>query len=142
MKKTVLMTAMAFAIGLVVSFTTTTPAYADVLGNGSANTDTLQIGKITKIGKGKLTIATAFEAKSKTRELHMLPDAYVMTATRGEFKKFKELKKGDLIAAYGWYKGGKWNARRIDILDPNDYLVKRLASDAKAKFYYNHERIK
>ena len=142
MKKTVLMTAMAFAVGLVVSFTTATPAYADVLGNGSTNTDTLQIGEITAISKGKLTIATKFEKNSKTYELHMLPDAYVMTASRGEFKKFKELKKGNLIAAYGWYKGGKWNARRIDILDPKDYLVKRLASDAKAGFYFKHERIK
>jgi hypothetical protein len=132
---------MAFVIGLALSFTTATPAYAEILGNGSAITDTLQIGVIQKIGKGKLTIATKFEKNSKTYELVMLPDAYVMTANRGVFKKFKELKKGDLIAAYGWYKGGKWNARRIDILDPKDYLVKRLASDAKAKFYYKHERV-
>jgi len=50
------------------------------------------------------------------------------------------LKKGDLIAAYGWYRNGKWNARRIDILDKNNYLIKRLAADAKAGFYYKHER--
>lgn len=119
---------------------------AGVLGNGSAITDNLQIGTISKIsgshkvGNRQLTIKTKFEKKSKTYTLDLLPECYVMTADRGVFKKFAELKKGDLIAAYGWYKDGKWNARRIDILDPNDYLIKRLASDAKAGFYYKHER--
>tara|TARA_B100000315_G_scaffold252736_1_gene290121 strand:- start:12588 stop:13022 length:435 start_codon:yes stop_codon:yes gene_type:complete len=118
---------------------------ADIIGNGSHITDNMQIGTITdikvRLGKGsQLTISTMYEKTAKTYTLHPLPECYVMTADRGVFKKFKELKNGDLIAAYGWYKDGKWNARRIDILDPNDYLVKRLAADAKAGFYYKHER--
>lgn len=131
---------VAFAIGLFLTIPGGQSASAGVLGNGSAMSDTLQIGTIKKIGNKSLTIATKFEKKSKTYTLHLLPECYVMTASRGEFKKFKELKKGDLIAAYGWHRNGKWNARRIDILDHNDYLVKRLAADAKAGVYYKHER--
>lgn len=115
-------------------------ASAGVLGNGSAITDTMQIGEITSIGDRQLTIKTKFEKEAKTYTLHLLPECYVMTADRGQFKKFKELKKGNLIAAYGWHKDGKWNARRIDILNPNDYLIKRLAADAKAGVYMKHER--
>lgn len=113
---------------------------ADIVGNGSAITDNLQIGAITSIGNRQVTIKTKYEKNAKTYTLDLLPECYVMTAHRGVFKKFKELKKGDLIAAYGWYRNGKWNARRIDILDKNNYLIKRLAADAKAGFYYKHER--
>lgn len=132
--------AVLFAAGMVFTAFSTQSVLAGVLGNGSAKTDCLQIGEIKSIGDRQLTIATTFEKKSKTYTLHLLPECYVMTASRGEFKKFKELKKGDLVAAYGWWKDGKWNARRIDILDRNDYLVKRLAADAKAGVYDRHER--
>ena len=113
---------------------------ADVVGNGSAPTDALQIGVITALGDKQVTIETKFEKTAKSYTLHLLPECYVMTAKRADFKKFSELKKGDLIAAYGWSKDGKWNARRIDILDPNDYLVKRLADDAKAGVFFKHEQ--
>ena len=132
--------ALAFAVGMMCAGLLAQPATADVLGNGSAPTDTLQIGEITGIGNRQLTIATKFEKDSKSYTLDLLPECYVMTAKRGEFKKFSELKKGDLVAAYGWYKDNKWNARRIDLLDRNDYLVKRLDADAKAGAYYKHER--
>jgi len=132
--------AVALAAGMVFTFFMAPSATAGVLGNGSAITDTLQIGEIKSVGDRQLTIETKFEKSAKTYTLHLLPECYVMTATRGEFKKFKELKKGDLIAAYGWHKDGKWNARRIDILDRDDYLVKRLAADAKAGVFYKHER--
>jgi len=140
MKKTGLTVAFLFVAGIFTAFHAVQPAWADNVGKGSAITDTLQIGVITSIGKRQLTISTKFEKKSKSYKLHMLPEAYVMTASRGVFKKFKELKKGNLIAAYGWYRNNKWNVRRIDILDPNDYLIKRLQKDAKAGFYYKHER--
>lgn len=140
MKKTNILMSMIFAVGLVLSAFPGATVYAGVLGNGSAKTDTLYVGVIKSLGDRQLTIQTEFEKKSKSYTLHLLPECYVMTASRGEFKKFKELKKGDLIAAYGWHKGGKWNARRIDILDRNDYLIKRLAADAKAGVYFNHER--
>lgn len=140
MKKTNVFMSMVFAVGLVLSAFPGSIVYAGALGNGSAITDTLQIGVIKSLGNRQLTIQTEFEKKSKSYTLHLLPECYVMTASRGEFKKFTELKKGDLIAAYGWYKGGKWNARRIDILDRNDYLIKRLTADAKAGSYYKHER--
>ncbi|HEB71725.1 MAG TPA: hypothetical protein ENI77_03795 [Nitrospirae bacterium] len=140
MKKTKILVSMVFAVVLALSAFTVSTVYAGALGNGSAITDTLQIGVITSLGDRKLTIKTEFEKTPKSYSLELLPECYVMTAMRGHFKKFKELKKGDLIAAYGWYKGGKWNARRIDILDRNDYLIKRLASDAKSGSYYKHER--
>jgi hypothetical protein len=140
MKKIGFIVAMVFATGMIATLYAAKPAYADRLGNGSTISDNLQIGVIKSIGNRQLTINTKFEKVSKTYTLHMHPEAYVMTADRGVFKKFVELKKGDLIAAYGWYRNGKWNARRIDILDPNDYLVKRLAKDAKAGFHWKHER--
>ena len=130
MKKIGLIAAFLFVTGMFTAFNAVQPAYADNVGKGSAITDTLQIGVITSIGNRQLTIMTKFEKNSKSYKMYMLPKAYVMTASRGVFKKFKELKKGDLIAAYGW----------IDILDPNDYLIKRLQKDAKAGFYYKHER--
>jgi len=140
MKKTKILVSMVFAVALVLSAYPVSTVYAGALGNGSAITDTLQIGVIKSIGNRKLTIQTEFEKQSKSYTLELLPECYVMTALRGEFKKFKELKKGDLIAAYGWYRGGKWNARRIDILDRNDWLIKRLTADAKSGSYYKHER--
>ncbi len=131
---------IAFAAGLFLAMPGAGSVSAGTLGNGSAISDNLQIGKITDIGDRQVTIATEFEKKSKSYTLHLLPECYVMTADRGVFKKFTELKKGDLIAAYGWHRDGKWNARRIDLLDRNDYLVKRLAADAKAGVFYKHER--
>ncbi len=135
-----LLIACLLAIGLVFTASNAKTADAGVLGNGSAITDTLQIGEITSLGDRQVTIKTAFEKTSKTYKLDLLAECYVMTAKRADFKKFTELKKGDLIAAYGWHKDGKWNARRIDILDRDDYLVKRLAADAKAGAFYKHER--
>ncbi len=129
-------------IAMVTLAFTVQPAMAKNLGNGSDITDTLQIGKITGLGNRTITIKTEFEKNSKQYELHMLSNAYVMTADRGKFMKFSQLKKGDLIAAYGWFKGGKWNARRVDLLDRNDYLIKRLAADAKSGVYYKHENFK
>jgi len=140
MKLTMRVMSVFFGILLVSAFFVVQPSYADNYGQGSHITDTLQIGVITNLGDRKLDIETRFEKTAKNYSMVLHPDAYVMTAKRGEFKKFKELKKGDLIAAYGWYKDGKWVARRIDLLDPNDYLVKRLAEDAKAGAYYKHER--
>jgi hypothetical protein len=139
-KKVSVITAFVFAIGTALLVFAAAPADAVNLGKGSHKTDNLQIGVITSLGNRQLTIKTKFEKSAKTYTMHMHPDAYVMTASRGQFKLFKELKKGNLVAVYGWYKGGKIVARRIDILDPNDYLVKRMAADAKAGFYYKHER--
>jgi hypothetical protein len=139
-KKVTILTTFVFAIGTALLFFAAESASAKNLGKGSVIEDNLHVGTITAIGNKRLTISTKFEKTAKTYTLHMHPEAYVMTASRGQFKKFTELKKGDLIAAYGWYKGGKWNARRVDILDANDYLIKRLAADAKAGFYYKHER--
>ncbi len=140
MRKFQFLMAVIFTAGLVFATFFVQSASAGALGNGSAATDTLQIGEIKSIGSKQVTIETRFEKSPKTYTLHLLPECYVMTAKRGKFMKFKELKKGDLIAAYGWQKGGKWNARRIDVLDTNDYLIKRLTADAKAGSYYKHER--
>ncbi len=140
MRKFQFLMAVIFTAGLVFPTFFVQSASAGALGNGSAATDTLQIGEIKSIGSKQVTIETRFEKSPKTYTLHLLPECYVMTAKRGKFMKFKELKKGDLIAAYGWQKGGKWNARRIDVLDTNDYLIKRLTADAKAGSYYKHER--
>ena len=131
---------VAFAVGLLVAGPFAGSSSAGVIGNGSAITDTLQVGKITAIGDRQVTIATEFEKTSKTYTLVLLPECYVQESSRGGFKKFTELKKGDLIAAYGWHKDNKWNARRISILDPNDYLIKRLDADAKAGVFYKHEK--
>lgn len=139
-KKISIITTFVFVIGATLLVFAANPAFAKNLGKGSVIEDNLHIGTITKIGNRQLTISTKFEKSAKTYTLHLHPDGYVMTASRGQFKKFRELKKGNLIAAYGYLKGGKWQARRIDILDPKDYLVKRLAADAKAGFYYKHER--
>ena len=127
-------------VGLLVAGPFAGSSSAGVLGNGSAITDTLQIGEITAIGDRQLTIATKYEKTSKTYTLVLLPECYVHTASRGEFKKFVDLKRGDLVAAYGWHKDNKWNARKISILDANDYLIKRLDADAKAGSFYKHER--
>lgn len=140
MKKISIITTFIFAIGTTLLVFAANPAFAKNLGKGSVIDDNLHIGVITKLGNKQLTISTRYEKKSKTYTMHMHPEAYVMTASRGQFKKFKELKKGTLVAVYGWYKGGKYTARRVDILDPNDYLIKRLAADAKSGFYWKHER--
>lgn len=126
--------------GLLIAGPSTGVSSADILGNGSHITDTLQIGEVTAIGDRQLTIATKYEKVSKTYNMVLLPECYVQDAIRGGFKKFAELKKGELVAAYGWYKDNKWNVRKISILDPNDYLIKRLDADAKAGAYYKHER--
>jgi len=126
---------------LSVSLFVAQPAYAkNNYGHGSRITDTLQVGVITSLGNRTLTMETRYEKKAQKYKMVLHPDGYVMTANRGVFKKFSQLKKGDLIAAYGWYRNGQWTARRIDLLDKNDYLIKRLASDAKAGVYYKHER--
>ncbi|MFQ5430975.1 MAG: hypothetical protein ACE5EN_00545 [Nitrospinota bacterium] len=140
MKKISILTTFVFAIGAMLLVFAANSAFAKNLGKGSVIEDNMQIGVIKSLGNRQLTIATKFEKKSKNYTLYLHPKGYVMTALRGQFKKFSELKKGDLVAAYGYYKDGKWQARRIDILDPNDYLVKRLAKDAKAGFYFKHER--
>lgn len=140
MKKISIITTFIFAIGTTLLVFAANPAFAKNLGKGSVIDDNLHIGVITKLGNKQLTISTRYEKKSKTYTMHMHPEAYVMTASRGQFKKFKELKKGTLVAVYGWYIGGKYTARRVDILDPNDYLIKRLAADAKSGFYWKHER--
>ncbi len=130
----------AFVFALVATVFLAQSAVAE-LGNGSTNKDCLQIGTITKLGNRELTIATKFEKDSKTYTLKLHPDAYVQTADRGVFKKFAELKTGELVAVYGWnLDGNDYVARRIVILDPNSYLIKRLESDAKAGVYYKHEK--
>jgi len=139
-KTRILLTLLVAGLVFVPALTQEAFAEDSPVGNGSAITDALQVGEITALGNKQVTIATKFEKSSKNYTLHLLPECYVMTAKRADFKKFSELKKGDLIAAYGWYKDGKWNARRIDILDKNDYLVKRLAADAKAGVYFKHEQ--
>jgi hypothetical protein len=124
----------------LVSVVFVSRSFADRMGNGSDINDCLQIGEITKIGNRELVITTKFEKAPKTYTLTMHPDAYVHTGDRGQFMKFSELKTGNLVAAYGWYRDGKWWARRIAVMDPNDYLMKRLADDAKAGVYYKGER--
>ncbi len=124
----------------LVSMVFVSRSYADRLGNGSDINDCMQLGEITKIGNKELVITTKFEKAPKTYTLTMHPDAYVHTGDRGVFMKFSELKPGQLIAAYGWYRDGKWWARRIAVMDPNDYLIKRLAEDAKAGAYFKSER--
>ncbi|MDH5643713.1 MAG: hypothetical protein OEY63_05875 [Gemmatimonadota bacterium] len=138
--KKVLLSLLLVGMVFVPAMTNEASAGESFVGKGSALTDTLQVGVITKLGNKQVTIKTEFEKKAKTYTLHLLPECYVMTAKRGDFKKFSELKKGNLIAAYGWFKDGKWNARRIDILDRNDYLVKRLDRDAKDGVYFKHEQ--
>jgi len=130
----------AFVFALVSMVFLAQAAVAE-MGNGSTNKDNLQVGTISKLGNRELTIATKFEKDSKTYTMKLHPDAYVMTGDRGVFKKFTELKAGDLVAVYGWnLDGNNYVARRISILDPNSYLIKRLESDAKAGVYYKHEK--
>jgi len=116
------------------------PAEAGRYGNGSDAKDCLQIGVIKSIGNRQFTLETRFEKTAKTYSITMHPKSYVLTNYRGTFKHFTDLKKGDLVAAYGYMKDGKWQARQVKILDPNHYLVKRLAADAKAGVYFKHER--
>ena len=132
-------TGLTFVFGLVAMLFMAQSAVAE-LGNGSTNKDCLQIGTITKLGNRELTIATKFEKDSKTYTMKLHPDAYVHTQDRGVFKKFTELKTGDLVAVYGWNRDGTYVARRINILNPEHYLVKRLEADAKAGVYYKHEK--
>ena len=138
--KRILLSLLVAGMVFVPAMASKAVAGESAVGNGSSINDALQIGEITALGNGQVTIATKFEKTSQTYTLHLLPECYVMTAKRADFKKFAELKKGDLIAAYGWNKDGKWNARRIDILDKNDYLVKRLDADAKAGVFFKHEQ--
>lgn len=132
----------AFVFALVATVFLAQSAVAE-MGNGSTNRDNLQVGTISKLGNRELTIATKFEKVSKNYTLKLHPDCYVQTADRGVFKKFVELKAGDLVAVYGWNLTGKdsdYVARRIMILDSNSYLIKRLEADAKAGVYYKHEK--
>ncbi len=115
------------------------PATAE-LGNGSTDHDTLQVGKITSLGDRQLSVTTEFEQNAKKYSFTLHRDAYVNVHEGGAFKKFAELKVGDLVAVYGWNIDGKYVARRIMTLDANHYLLKRLAQDAKDKVYYKHER--
>jgi len=114
--------------------------------DGSLPDDTQQIGDVTMTNPSNHTmqIKTRFEKTAKTYNITLQPECYVMKATgknKGQFSHFADLKTGTLVAVYGWMKDGKWMARRIDILDPNDYLVKRLAADAKAGVYYKSEQV-
>ncbi len=130
----------AFVFALVATVFMAQAAVAE-LGNGSTNKDCLQIGTITKLGNRELTIATKFEKASKTYTMTLHADAYVHTADRAVFKKFTDLKAGDLVAVYGWNLDGKtYVARRVSILNPDSYLVKRLEADAKAGVFYKHEK--
>lgn len=132
----------AFVFALVATVFMAQSAVAE-MGNGSTNKDNLQVGTITKLGNRELTIATKFEKDSKTYTLKLHPECYVQTADRGVFKKFVDLKAGDLVGVYGWNLTGKdsdYVARRIMILDSNSYLIKRLEADAKAGVYYKHEK--
>jgi len=72
--------------------------------------------------------------------LKLHADAYVMESDKGVFSKFAELKKGQLVAVYGWNKDGTYVARRIVILNPDNYLIKRLDADAKSGVFYKHEK--
>lgn len=126
----------------VLSFTGVVFSY-----EGSLPDDTAYIGTITKIDRGGrvIELTTKYEKAPKTWKLNMQDECQiqVMTSTdpseRGAFKKLSELKEGTLAIVYGWTKDGKWLARKISILNPNDYLVKRLESDAKAGVYFGHE---
>ena len=115
--------------------------------DGSLADDTSYIGKIAKIDRGArvIELTTTFEKAPKTWKLNMQDECQIQVMTtkdpseRGAFKKFAELKEGTLVIAYGWPKDGKWLARKISILNPDDYMVKRLEADAKAGVYWGHE---
>lgn len=132
--------ALFFVFCLVSAVFAAQPVLADNLGNGSSNTDCLQIGKITKVGSHEISIKTEFEKTAQNYSYELHPDAYVNVHEGGGFKKFSELKNGDLVAVYGWNKDGKYVARRVMVLDPNNYMVKRLEADAKAGVFYKHEK--
>jgi len=115
--------------------------------NGSTDEDCTYVGTITKIEKSPraIVIKTAFEKTAKERKLILQDECQVQIQTtknpadRGAFRKFADLKGGELVLVHGWPKDGKWLARKINIMNPDDYLMKRLADDAKAGVYYNHE---
>ncbi len=126
--------------GLAFAFTAVSSAGAY---DGSLPDDTMYLGDVVKVdAKNKiLTIKTRFEKSPKTYTLHLQPECYVMTAKRGIFSKFADLKAGTLVSVYGWPKDGKWWARRIDVWNPQDYLIKRLQADVKAGVFYKHEQL-
>ena len=128
-----------FALCLVSTVFLVQPAFAD-LSNGSTDHDCLQVGTISDLGNRQLTIQTKFEKDSKSYTLKLHADAYVMESDKGVFSKFAELKKGQLVAVYGWNKDGTYVARRIVILNPDNYLIKRLDADAKSGVFYKHEK--
>jgi len=111
--------------------------------DGSLPDDTMYIGDVTKtdVKNRTMEVKIRFEKKPQTVKIHLQPECYVMTAKRGVFSKFKDLKVGTLVSVYGWPKDGKWLARRIDTWDPNDYMIKRLAADAKAGVYFKSEKV-
>lgn len=115
--------------------------------DGSLPDDTAYIGAISKIDRGGrvIELTTKFEKTPKTWKLNMQDECQIQVMTtknpseRGAFKKFAELKEGTIAIVYGWPKDGKWLARKISILNPDDYLVKRLEADAKAGVFFGHE---
>ena len=111
--------------------------------DGSLPDDTMYIGDVTKVDVAGRTmeISVRFEKAPKTFAIQLQPECYVMTAKRGEFSKFADLKPGTLVSVYGWQKDGKWLARRIDTWNPNDYMIKRLEADAKAGVYFKSENV-
>ncbi|MEK6545123.1 MAG: hypothetical protein AAB257_04570 [Nitrospinota bacterium] len=116
---------------------------------GSLPDDTAYIGTITKIDRGArvIELTTKFEKTPKTWKLTMQDECQIQVNTtknpseKGAFKKLSELKEGTLAEVHGWpaKDGSKWLARKISILNPDDYLVKRLEADAKAGVYFGHE---
>ena len=115
--------------------------------DGSLADDTAYIGKISKIDRGArvIELTTTFEKTPKKWKLNMQDECQIQVMTtkdpseRGAFKKFVELKEGTLAIVYGWTKDGKWLARKISILNPDDYMVKRLEADVKAGIFFGHE---
>ena len=116
---------------------------------GSLPDDTAYVGTITKIDRGArvVELTTKYEKTPKTWKLHMQDECQIQVKTtknpseRGAFKKFSELKEGTLAEVHGWPSkdGGKWLARKISILNPADYMIKRLEADMKAGVFYGHE---
>ena len=115
--------------------------------DGSLPDDTAYIGVIKGIDRGArvITLETRFEKTPKTYKLNMQDECKILIKTtkdpslRGAFVKLADLKEGTLVNAYGWTKDGKWLARKIQILNPDDYMVKRLEADAKAGVFFGHE---
>ena len=116
---------------------------------GSLPDDTAYVGTITKIDRGArvVELTTKYEKTPKTWKLHMQDECQIQVKTtknpseRGAFKKFSELKEGTLAEVHGLPSkdGGKWLARKISILNPADYMIKRLEADMKAGVFYGHE---